>query len=117
VKRGRAMSEDKHRHFGEEDVEAEIGSQQAAEALKNNTQEQDIALEKDFEKFMAGYSREPIVMAKLASALVRAMNRHPQLRLGQLLVAALSKRTGANDITNALFNIHDEELIELLSDF
>jgi hypothetical protein len=84
---------------------------------KEQTQEEAIVEEKEFEKFMAGYSREPVIMAKLASTLVRAMDRHPTLRLGQLIVAAMSKRIGENNITHALFTIHDEELIQLLSDF
>ena len=57
------------------------------------------------------------VRFKLFSTLLKTQDRYPALRLGQLLVSALTKRTGTNNITDALFTITDAELTEVIGDF
>lgn len=74
-------------------------------------------LTKDAPEFMAGYKREPLMLGKILTALIKAADRHPTLRLGQLIVALVSKQTDNYDITNFLFNVYDEDLIKLLSEF
>lgn len=72
---------------------------------------------KEIDEFMKGYERNPYQLGKLVSAIVRALDKHKTLRLGQLLVAVASRQTGDYDITNFLFNVYDETLIKLLEEF
>ncbi len=67
--------------------------------------------------FMKGYERDSAMMAKLTSTVVKALDKHPNLRLGQLLVGVLSKYTGKDNITDFLFYVHDEDLLKLLDEF
>ena len=57
------------------------------------------------------------VRIKLFSTMLKAQERYPALRLGQLLVSSITKRTGSNNITDALFTITDAELTEVIGDF
>lgn len=79
------------------------------------TQEEAIAEEKDFNEFMAGYTRLLTTTVKLVSSLVMCMDRHPSLRLGQLIVGAMSKAGWEEE--GALFSIYDEQLIAALDEF
>lgn len=71
--------------------------------------------QKAHDEFMKGYRREITVTGKLLSALVKCMERHPTLRVGQLLVAVMVKKYG--NVEDALFVIQDEEIIKLLDEF
>jgi hypothetical protein len=93
---------------------------------KDNTQEQDVAEEKDFQDFMGGYHRDIRVTGALLSSLVKAMEAHPTLRLGQLLYAVAAKGVPNKEflptefmakIADSLFNIYDEELAKRLEAF
>jgi len=90
-------------------------------------QEKDIAEEdRMFHAFMKGYRREIIMTGKVLSALVRAMDAYPSLRLGQLLYVAINQMGMADQITpeaadirvaRMLFNIFDEDMILALDKF
>ena len=78
--------------------------------------------------FGEGYVRPVESSAKLLSALVKAMGRHPQLRMGQLIYAAMAKKYAGAGTTmtsleemkvvgDRLFTIYDETLTEALSEF
>ena len=80
-------------------------------------------------EFMKGYTRDVHMTGKVLSALARSMEKHPTLRLGQLIYNALETQT--NKETNGtydpvhfrtnfhsiLFNTYDERLIEALDQF
>jgi len=89
-------------------------------------------LEKSNPEFMKGYTRDVHGTGKLLSALAKSMEKHPNLRLGQLLYNALEtyyarladengvKHNGMKFRThfhNYLFNIYDEELIEAIEKY
>jgi hypothetical protein len=70
------------------------------------------------EEFMKGYTRDVDTMGKLLSSLVKAMTAHPNLRLGQLLVAVLKPTEfPPSQFESVLFNIHDETLTKRLEAF
>jgi hypothetical protein len=76
--------------------------------------------------FLEGYRRKSEEVAKILSALVKAMDRHPQLRLGQLLYVVLNQSFTAEHedhdeidraIGHKLFFTYDEDLEKALNNF
>jgi hypothetical protein len=61
-----------------------------------------------------GYTRPIQTTGALFSALAKCMDKHPSLRLGQLIVVALSKKGHSE---SALFNLYDEDMVEALEAF
>lgn len=73
-------------------------------------------------EFMKGYTRNVHTMSNLLSALVKAMDKHPHLRAGQLLFVILARALGTktpedSDVGSLLFNIYDEDLIKALEEY
>jgi hypothetical protein len=92
------------------------------------TQEEDIAEDKAFQEFMKGYTRDVHMMAKVLSALAKAMDKYPHLRLGQLLYVVIQNLDSKNgkigdelsymrNFHLRLFNIYDEEVIRAIEAF
>lgn len=79
--------------------------------------------------YMSGYKRDVHRTAKLLSTLAKSMEKHPQLRLGQLLYVVIQNLDSKNGKTGndplyymrnfhlRLFNIWDEEVIKALEQF
>ena len=84
---------------------------------------------KEMEAFMKGYHRDVHGTAKILSALAKSMEKHPTLRLGQLLYSVLAtkydKQTGKKDDVATfmrnfhllLFNVYDEDLVDAINAF
>ena len=54
--------------------------------------------------------RNPERIPEILDRIRKVWEQHPQLRLGQLLVASFQKKTKQNDI----FYVEDKELIEMV---
>lgn len=98
----------------------------------NSTQEEDIAENEAFIRFMEGYKRPPKTVGLFFSALAKAMDKYPNMRVGQLIFNALethySRLAEANgkeyngmafrtSFHSYLFNAWDEDLIKALEEF
>jgi hypothetical protein len=73
---------------------------------------------KELEAFLKGYKRDVHMTANVLSALAKSMDAHPQLRLGQLLVAVI-KKAYPNDegFEGRLFYIYDEDFVNAINAF
>ncbi len=56
--------------------------------------------------------RNPERIPEILDKIRKIWEQHPQLRLGQLLVASFQKKTKQNDI----FYVEDKELIEMVEE-
>ena len=57
--------------------------------------------------------RNPERIPEILDRIRKVWEQHPQLRLGQLLVASFQKKTKQNDI----FYVEDKELIKKLTEY
>ncbi len=56
--------------------------------------------------------RNPERIPEILDRIRKVWEQHPQLRLGQLLVASFQRKTKQNDI----FHVEDKELIEMVEE-
>ena len=56
--------------------------------------------------------RNPERIPEILDRIRKVWEQHPQLRLGQLLVASFQKKSKQNDI----FHVEDKELIEMVEE-
>jgi hypothetical protein len=63
-----------------------------------------------------GYVRPPENTARVMAALTKALEKHPTLRVGQLIYAALVRahETAPENFHSLIFNVYDEKLAEAL---
>jgi hypothetical protein len=66
---------------------------------------------------MEGYQRTDQTLFELLGALGECMQRHPEQRLGQLLININGSRVDMTDLQNQMWQRYDEEWIEKLRSY